>query len=174
MCHEKTPKQRSFFSVSATEFETLTSNIGNWRFLSGGQYVEEIVKGTYCDTSTGVPCAAGKEYYGRGPIQLSWNYNYQAAGDAIGFDGINHPEIVASDRAISFKTAVWYWMTQGSTTCHDAMVDGIGFGATIRAINGGLECGSNPSNAAAQQHRIQLYQSFCSLLGVSPGSNLSC
>ena len=142
--------------------------------VSGGQYVEEINKATYCDTTFGIPCASGQQYYGRGPIQLSWNYNYKAAGDAIGFDGINNPGIVASDPSISFKTAVWAWMTGGSPTCHSAMVNGIGFGATIQAINGGLECGSNPSNPAAQQNRIQLYQSFCGTLGVDPGSNLSC
>ena len=27
----------------------------------------------YCDPTT-YPCKAGKKYYGRGPIQLSWNY----------------------------------------------------------------------------------------------------
>ena len=141
---------------------------------SGGQYVEEINKSTYCDTSSGVSCASGQQYYGRGPIQLSWNYNYKAAGDAIGFDGINNPGIVASDPTISFKTAVWFWMTSSSPTCHNAMVNGNGFGATINAINGGLECGSNPSNLAGQQDRIQLYQSFCGTLGVDPGSNLTC
>ena len=136
--------------------------------------MEEINKSTYCDTSSGVSCASGQQYYGRGPIQLSWNYNYKAAGDAIGFDGINNPGIVASDPTISFKTAVWFWMTSSSPTCHNAMVNGNGFGATINAINGGLECGSNPSNLAGQQHRIQLYQSYCGTLGVDPGSNLSC
>ena len=142
--------------------------------VSSGQYVEEVIKDTYCDTSSGVPCASGQQYYGRGPIQLSWNYNYKAAGDAIGFDGINNPGIVASDPAISFKTAVWAWMNGGSPTCHNAMVNGIGFGATIQAINGGLECGSNPSNPTGQQSRIAFYKSFCSTLGVDPGSNLSC
>ena len=141
---------------------------------SGGQYVEEINKSTYCDTSSGVSCASGQQYYGRGPLQLSWNYNYKAAGDAIGFDGINNPGIVASDPTISFETAVWFWMTSSSPTCHNAMVNGNGFGATINAINGGLECGSNPSNLAGQQDRIQLYQSFCGTLGVDPGSNLTC
>jgi chitinase len=70
--------------------------------------VEEIDKDTYCDTSTGVACADGQQYYGRGPLQLTWNYNYQPAGVAIGFDGINNPGIVASDPVTSFKTAVWF------------------------------------------------------------------
>ncbi len=28
---------------------------------------------SYCDPTT-YPCKTGKKYYGRGPIQLSWNY----------------------------------------------------------------------------------------------------
>lgn len=137
-----------------------------------GCYVEEIEKATYCNSSS-APCAAGQQYYGRGPLQLSWNFNYQAAGKAIGFDGINNPGIVAKDATISFKTAVWYWMTQASPTCHSSMVTGKGFGATINAINGGLECGSS-ANQSEQQDRIKFYKSFCSILGVQPGNNLTC
>jgi hypothetical protein len=99
---------------------------------------------------------------------------YKTAGDAISFDGINNPEIVATNPTTSFKTAVWFWMTSSSPTCHSAMVYGPGFSATINAINDGLECGSNPSNPSAQQSRISLYKSYCAKLGVDPGSNLSC
>ena len=138
--------------------------------------MEETNKATYCDTSSGVPCAPGQQYYGRGPIQLTWNYNYKVAGDAIGFDGINNPGIVASDPAISFKTADWFWMTQGSPTSHETMVNGTGFAATIKAIDGGLECGSNPSNPAARESRIDLYISHCFALGmgIQAPVNLSC
>ncbi|MCO5574391.1 hypothetical protein L7F22_028175 [Adiantum nelumboides] len=118
-------------------------------------------------------CNADKQYYGRGPLQLTWNYNYGAAGQALGFDGINNPDIVAQDPNISFETALWFWMTQRSPTCHDAIVNGQGFGATINAINGGIECGSG-ANQEQQQARINLYKSFCSLLGVEPGDNLTC
>ncbi|CAM5612121.1 hypothetical protein STENM223S_05518 [Streptomyces tendae] len=44
---------------------------------------------------------------------------------------------------MAWKTGLWYWNTQsgpGTMTPHDAMVDGAGFGETIRAINGSLEC----------------------------------
>ncbi|KAI5061997.1 hypothetical protein GOP47_0022536 [Adiantum capillus-veneris] len=137
-----------------------------------GCYVEEINKATYCDASS-VPCAPGQQYFGRGPLQLTYNYNYQAAGQAVGFDGINDPGIVSRDPTVSFKTAVWYWMTQHNPTCHAAITGGQGFGATINAINGGLECGPN-ANQDQQQSRISLYRSFCSILNVDPGANLSC
>lgn len=158
-------------NVAKRELAAFFANIAHETIR--GCYIEEIVKGTYCSASAQWPCAKGKEYYGRGPIQLSWNYNYGAAGQALGFDGINHPEIVAQNAKISFETAVWYWMTQQSPTCHDAMVNNLGFGATIQAINGGLECGSG-ANLAEQRDRINLYTSFCSALDVQPGDNLSC
>ncbi|RZC80649.1 hypothetical protein C5167_043227 [Papaver somniferum] len=96
---------------------------------------QKIARGTHCLNSTSYPCAPGKKYYGRGPIQLTWNYNYGAAGESIGFDGLNNPEIVASDVTISFKTALWFWMNY----VHSPITSDLGFGRTIRRINGG-EC----------------------------------
>ncbi|KAH7547571.1 hypothetical protein FEM48_Zijuj01G0323900 [Ziziphus jujuba var. spinosa] len=89
----------------------------------------------YCDeTNTQYRCNPNKGYYGRGPLQLSWNFNYGPAGESIGFDGLNAPETVASDNVISFKTALWYWMNNVRPVTNQ------GFGATIRAINGDREC----------------------------------
>ncbi|KDO40460.1 hypothetical protein CISIN_1g030642mg [Citrus sinensis] len=67
-------------------------------------YIEEKNKADPHCTSPQYPCANGKFYYGRGPIQLTGNGNYIEAGRAIGFDGLNSPETVARDRVISFKT----------------------------------------------------------------------
>ncbi|KAL5990906.1 hypothetical protein ACLOJK_011811 [Asimina triloba] len=122
---------------------------------------------TYCDeTNTQYPCVAGKNYYGRGPFQLSWNYNYGAAGKDIGVDCLNNPEIVATDPNVSFKTALWYWMQNVHS------VIGQGFGATTRAINGVFECdGKRPDRVNA---RAGYYTDYCSQLGVAPGDNLAC
>ena len=112
---------------------------------------------------------------GRGPIQLSWNFNYKAAGDALGIDLLNNPDRVKNEASVAYQTAVWYWMTQrgpGSMTPHDAMVNSRGFGETIRSINGSLEC--NGGNPAQVQSRIDAYNRFTGILGVSPGGNLSC
>ncbi|XP_047951474.1 chitinase 5-like [Salvia hispanica] len=123
----------------------------------------------YCDSNNRQwPCTPGQGYYGRGPIQISWNYNYGPAGRAIGFDGLNNPDIVARDPIISFKTALWFWMNN----VHSLIISGQGFGASIRAINGNLECnGANPATVTA---RVNYYTSYCSQLGVSPGPNLRC
>ncbi|MEV4003764.1 glycoside hydrolase family 19 protein [Actinomadura sp. NPDC049753] len=130
----------------------------------------------YCDASRSYGCPAGQAaYYGRGPIQLSWNFNYKAAGDALGIDLLNNPWLVERDASVSWRTGLWYWMTQngpGTMTGHSAMVNGRGFGETIRSINGALECdGRNPAQV---QSRVNAYQRFTQILGVPAGSNLTC
>ncbi|MET7766854.1 glycoside hydrolase family 19 protein [Streptomyces sp. NPDC005355] len=130
----------------------------------------------YCDGSQPYGCPAGQAaYYGRGPIQLSWNFNYKAAGDALGIDLLHNPWLVENDSAVAWKTALWFWNTQtgaGSMTPHNAMVNQRGFGETIRSINGSLEC--NGGNPGQVQSRIDSYQRFVQILGTTPGSNLSC
>ncbi|MET7757143.1 glycoside hydrolase family 19 protein [Streptomyces sp. NPDC005389] len=130
----------------------------------------------YCDAGQPYGCPAGQAaYYGRGPIQLSWNFNYKAAGDALGIDLLNNPWRVEQDPAVAMMTGLWYWNTQsgpGTMTAHNAMVNGAGFGQTIWAINGSLEC--NGRNPAQVQSRVTKYQQFTQILGVPAGSNLSC
>jgi len=138
-------------------------------------YINEIDQsGDYC-ASESYGCPAGTyAYYGRGPLQISWNFNYEAAGQAIGQDLLDNPDLVSTNAAISWETALWYWMTStggGSLTSHEAMVTGAGFGDTIRAIND-IEC--NGGDTAEMQDRVNDYESFTSILGVSPGSNLTC
>lgn len=130
----------------------------------------------YCDQSQPYGCPAGQAaYYGRGPIQLSWNFNYKAAGDALGIDLLNDPWLVQNDAAVSWMTALWYWNTQsgpGPMTAHDAMVNQRGFGYTIWAINGSLEC--NGGNPGQVQSRVNNYTRFVQILGVPTGDNLYC
>ncbi|MBL1287946.1 chitinase [Streptomyces sp. NPDC057067] len=130
----------------------------------------------YCDATQPYGCPAGNDkYYGRGPIQLSWNFNYKSAGDALDIDLLNNPDLVQNDASVAWKTGLWYWNTQsgpGTMTPHDAMVNSAGFGETIRAINGSLECnGGNPQQV---QSRIDIYERFTQVLGVEPGDGLSC
>jgi predicted chitinase/chitodextrinase len=152
--------------------------LANANHETGGLvYVTEINKSNdLCDESRPYGCPAGTyAYYGRGPIQLSWNFNYKTAGDALGLNLLANPYLVEQQASVAWQTALWYWMTQtgpGSMTPHNAMVNGSGFGETIRSINGSLEC--NGGNPAQVQSRINAYQSFTSILGVSPGGNLSC
>ena len=142
----------------------------------------------YCRPSALWPCAAGKKYYGRGPIQISYNYNYGPAGEAIGAAGIlDDPDLVATDATVSFETAVWFWMTPQppKPSCH-AVVTGQwapspadtaagrlpGYGVVTNIINGGLECGHGADSRVAD--RIGFYKRYCDLLGVTYGNNVGC
>lgn len=129
----------------------------------------------YCDsTNTMYPCAAGQDYHGRGPLQLSWNYNYGAAGAAIGQPLLQNPSLVSTDGAITWQAAVWYWMASisGGNTAHSAMIKGLGFGATIQVINGSVECGGKQPGKV--QQRVDWYTKVCGILGIPPGNNLTC
>ena len=152
--------------------------LANANHETGGLvHITEINKGNdLCDESQPYGCPAGTfAYYGRGPIQLSWNFNYKAAGDALGMNLLVDPFRVEREASVAWATALWYWMTQnglGTMTAHTAMVNGAGFGETIRSINGALEC--NGRNPAQVQSRVSAYQRFTQILGVAPGANLSC
>lgn len=142
----------------------------------------------YCAATPEYPCAPGEFYYGRGPMQLSWNYNYIQAGVALGFDGLNNPELVGQDPVVAFKTAIWFWMTPQAPkpSCHDVM-QGLwtptaadttagrvaGFGLTTNIINGGLECNSGTPKAQ-ELDRIGYFKRYADIYAVGYGDNLDC
>ena len=163
-------------TVAKQEAAAFLANVSHE--TGGLVYIDEVNQAnwpTYCDTSQPYGCPAGQSaYHGRGPIQLSWNFNYYAAGNALGVDLLDNPNLVGTDAAISWETGLWYWMTgtgNAGTTSHNAMVNGQGFGTTIRAINS-IEC--NGGNTAEMQDRVNLYTRFAGVLGVPTGANLTC
>uniref|UniRef100_A0A1D1XP70 chitinase n=1 Tax=Anthurium amnicola TaxID=1678845 RepID=A0A1D1XP70_9ARAE len=168
---------------------------GGWATAPDGPYAwglcfkEEISPpSNYCDsTNTEWPCYPGKSYKGRGPIQLSWNYNYGPAGRALGFDGLRNPEVVANNSVVAFKTALWFWMTPQppKPSCHDVMVGRYrpsaadlaanrtaGFGLVTNIINGGLECGI--AGDSRVNDRIGYFRRYAQIFGVDVGPNLDC
>lgn len=133
----------------------------------------------YCRDDARLGCAAGQQYYGRGPIQLSWNYQYKAAGDFMGIDLWSDPDRVARDSTVAWRTALWYWMTQpgeSSQAAHAAIRAGAGFGATTRAINGPLECDkpADPDAKRKNARRADFYRHASELLGVPLLQPLGC
>lgn len=64
-------------------------------------------------------------------------------------------------------------MQSQATDSPHARIRSSGFGATIDAINGGLECGQGSTTPQAHA-RINRYLDICSRLGVDPGENLTC
>ncbi len=133
----------------------------------------------YCRPEGEPGCATGQQYYGRGPIQLSWNYQYKRAGDFLGLDLWSDPDLVARDSTVAWRTALWYWMTQpgeSSRSSHQAIRERAGFGATTRAINGPLEC-DKTGNADVKRkldRRIDFYKHASELFGVPLLHPLGC
>ncbi|KAK1356725.1 putative Class I chitinase [Heracleum sosnowskyi] len=168
---------------------------GGWATAPDGPYSwglcykEEISPGSsYCDsTDLQWPCYPNKTYQGRGPIQLSWNFNYGPAGKALGFNGLKTPEVVSNNSVIAFKTALWFWMTEQKPkpSCHDVMTGKYkptaadlaanrtaGYGLVTNIINGGLECGI--VSDARVNDRIGYFQRYAKLFKVGTGPNVDC
>ncbi|HVV17933.1 MAG TPA: glycoside hydrolase family 19 protein, partial [Pseudonocardiaceae bacterium] len=71
---------------STVERQEAAAFLANVSHETGGLvYINEIDQsGNYC-ASEPYGCPAGTyAYYGRGPLQISWNFNYYAAGQALG------------------------------------------------------------------------------------------
>ena len=49
-----------------------------------------------------------KGYSGRGLIQLTWRRNYERASEALGYDYVGNPSLVAEPKHAAL-TAAWYW-----------------------------------------------------------------
>ncbi|KAL2325707.1 hypothetical protein Fmac_024765 [Flemingia macrophylla] len=168
---------------------------GGWATAPDGPYAwglcfkEEVSpQSDYCDsTNQEWPCYPGKSYKGRGPIQLSWNYNYGPAGKALGFDGLRNPDVVSNNSLIAFKTALWFWMTEQKPkpSCHNVMIGKhvpteadiaanrtVGYGLVTNIINGGLECGI--PNDSRVNDRIGFFKRYGTLFKVDTGPNLDC
>ena len=90
----------------------------------------------------------GCRYLGRGAIQLTGRYNYNAAGQALGHDFVNNPTDVAQTRW-AFKTAGWFWRSHNLNSPSDA---GDVTTAT-KIINGGLNGLSERINLYNQAKR---------------------
>jgi basic endochitinase B len=132
----------------------------------------------------------GKSYYGRGPLQLTYAYNYGLAGDELQLPLLAKPELVSHDGVIAFKTALWFWMRaqKPKPSCHEVICGKWrptpedlrlgrkpGFGMTINIINGGVECNSStPAVKDLRLERIGFYRRFAALLEVPIDQDCDC
>jgi predicted chitinase len=146
----------------------------------------------YIADNDNYPPVAGKKYYGRGPLQLSYNGNYGYASDCIFGNKmvlLNNPELVEMDPVIAFKVAIYFWMTPQTLkpSAHDVMIGKwqpsvsdkakgrvTGFGMTINIINGAVECNQGDT-MFSMNDRIGFYQHFLQKLGINdPNCACSC
>lgn len=144
----------------------------------------------YIAESDEYPPVAGKKYYGRGPLQLSYNGNYGYASDCIFGNKtlLNNPDLIEQDPVTAFKAAIYFWMTPQThkPSAHDVMIGKWqpnamdkskgrtpGFGMTIVIINP-IECNQG-ENMSSMNDRIGYYQHFLTKLGISdPNCACSC
>lgn len=57
--------------------------------------------------------AGGAAFAGRGLIQITHIWNYQAAGDALGLDLVSNPDL-ALDLEVACQIFAWYWATHNT------------------------------------------------------------
>lgn len=107
--------------------------------------------GSY-STGTDIP---GKQYYGRGYIQLTYSGNYKSASYDLFNDDrlLKNPDLVADDDEIAWATAFWFW--KANVGYHPGVELGE-FGVTTLCINGVLECNNGP-NVNKAKLRFQIY-----------------
>jgi len=145
---------------------------------------------TYISDNDEYPAVKGKKYYGRGPMQLSYNGNYGYASDCVFGDKkvlLNNPDLVQTDPVVAFKTAIYFWMTPqpNRPSAHDVMIGKWqpsaadrakgripGFGMTTNIINGAVECNKG-DNMQSMNDRIGFYKHFLKLLGTTD-NNCAC
>lgn len=109
--------------------------LANIMWETGGlQHTEEIA----CRNGD---CVYGP-YYGRGYIQLTWDYNYRDASYALYGDDrlLRRPELVAEVEC-GWRTAMYYWQRYVKPLLQETnAIEKHLFGYTVMAINGAIEC----------------------------------
>ncbi len=193
-CTEKDPQTNkkelaAFFANIAHE----TRHGEDGKYNDGLMYIHENNTSlAYIAPNDVYPAVAGKKYYGRGPMQISYNGNYGYASDCIFGDKnvlLSNPALVETDPVAAFKTAIYFWMTPQALkpSAHDVMIGKWqpnatdkaagrtpGFGMTVNIVNGQVECNKG-SAMYSMNDRIGFYQYFLSKLGVAdPNCACSC
>ena len=72
-------------------------------------------------------------FYGRGLVQITWRDNYVAAGQALGLDLVNHPELALEPEAAA-KILVWFFRIHGV----NKVADQAEWRMVRRLVNGGV------------------------------------
>lgn len=125
--------------------------------------------------------AAGKCYYGRGPIQISYFYNYGNFSEFLynNTSLVSNPDLLETDGQLAFLSAIWFWMTPQcpKPSCHQvmqeiydedatnyvsALMSKKGFLHTVNIINGDVECRGANSKPLL---RSKLYKYYMKLIG---------
>lgn len=112
-----------------------------------------------------------KAYYGRGYMQLTWDYNYKEASTALFGDAnvlLKDPDQVGTNLTLAWATSFWFW---DAKVHDDAGVKSGCFGSSTKVINGGLEC--QGANGDRKAKREKNYAAVLKALGINESPNLT-
>jgi len=148
----------------------------------GLYHVREMWCGTYNSwnwSKEAWPPQSGVNYCGRGPMQLSWNYNYGQFSNVFNVSKYDSkmellidPEILERDGYAAFAAGIWFYMTpqDPKPSIHDVVTGFFepndldlqvgmtaSFASTINIINGGLECGQGEGTSDKVKKRGEYY-----------------
>ncbi|MBB5624038.1 hypothetical protein HDE69_005135 [Pedobacter cryoconitis] len=178
----------AFFAQAAHE----TRDGADGKFNDGLMLKRELdTTNAYIAANVVYPAVAGKKYYGRGPLQLSYNGNYGFASACIFGDKnklLSDPDLILKDPVVAFETAIYFWMTpQGVKPSAHEVITGkwkpsaadqakgwvAGFGLVTNIINGAIECNHGDA-VAAMKNRTDYYQYYLRAFGVTDTRKCSC
>lgn len=80
-------------------------------FGGPGCAIQEGYGSAWKNCNFGGCTAEGIGYAGRGPHQLTYDYNYRAFGAAMGDENLylNNPDLLTKDPVIGIAASVWFW-----------------------------------------------------------------
>ena len=97
------------------------------------------------------PYCAPAGYCGRGPHQLSWDYNYKAFGNSMGVEDqyLNDPDILTKNPETGIAGSIWFW---GHEVRNDWSPPNIPFKPSAHDVLVGKWTPTNSSTPGVRQH----------------------
>lgn len=109
-------RQSAFLATVAIESQHLAA-VEEGLYYKDPERLARIYPRAFKDAAAAAPYARNpkglgellyKGYAGRGLVQLTWRKNYERAGEALGYDYVADPALVATPKHAAL-TAAWYW-----------------------------------------------------------------
>lgn len=120
-------RQAAFLATVAVESQHL-SDVEEGLYYKDAARLARIYPRAFKNAAAAAPYACNpkglgdllyKGYWGRGLIQLTWRRNYERASEALGYDYVGDPTMVAEPKHAAL-TAAWYWHDAGCNGPADA------------------------------------------------------
>ena len=109
-------RQAAFLATVAVESQHLSA-VEEGLYYKDASRLARIYPRAFKNAAAAVPYARNpqglsellyKGYAGKGLIQLTWRRNYERASDALGYDYVGNPALVATPKHAAL-TAAWFW-----------------------------------------------------------------